>query len=339
MNRIYEIIIVTCVILIIASGVQGQQLNKTAQTAMKWLSIPVGAEPIAMGNAYYCVGGGVENIFWNPAGIIDVKSPQLFVNHIAWIADINQDAAAFAMPLGNIGIISASARFVDFGEQDGTRLASNADGWEYTEKFSPSSYQLGLGFTQRITDRFSYGLVISYANENLGTVNYANVLSGDFKNPEAKETSMGLFNVDFGILYYTGYKDLRLGMTLKNFSEEKGYGNVGNPIPMELRFGMAMNILPMFLDSATKHKVTLTWDLSHPRDYSERLHFGLEYMFNEFIALRTGYKTNYDEQDVSFGAGLVSGVGFGSTKIKVDYAMLPFGVFDNVQVFSLAVDF
>jgi hypothetical protein len=339
MNRLSKICIASCIFLLFGNVLQAQQLKKLAQTSMKWLSIPVGARPMAMGNAYFSMSGSASDIFWNPAGTGFIASSQVFISHVPWIADINQEAVALAVPLERIGVISASVRYLDFGTQQGTRLASNAQGWEYTEEFSPSSYQIGLGFSQQITDRFSYGIHLSYVKENLGAVFYAPVLGGDFENPREKSTSLGLFKMDFGVLYYTGFHDLRLGMTLRNFSEEQGYGNVGNPIPMDLRFGMAMNVLAFFFEEAPQHKAILACDLSHPRDYSERLHFGLEYIFADFVALRMGYKTNYDEENVSFGAGLLPKFGIGSVKVAFDYALVPFGVFDSVQVFSFSINF
>lgn len=335
MNRSLKMNIAICFFILFGNVLHAQQLKKLAQTSMKWLSIPVGARPMAMGNTYFCMGGSAADIFWNPAGTGFVTSPQFFISYMPWIADIEQEAIASAMPIGRIGVVSASIRYIDFGVQQGTRRFGQD--WEYTEDFSPSAYQLGLGFSQRITDRFSYGLHLSYVKENLGSVLYAPVIGGDVDNPSKKSSSMGLFNIDFGVLYYTGFHDFRLGMTLRNFSEEQGYGNVGNPIPMDLRFGMAMNVMSLFFDKNFQHTVNLACDLSHPRDYSERLHFGLEYVYANLVSLRMGYKTNYDEENISFGAGFNSKIGLGSTKLGFDYAFVPFGVFNSVQVFSFTI--
>jgi hypothetical protein len=339
MNRKLRVFITVCSFLIITNQLYAEEMKKLAQTSMKWLAIPVGARPMAMGNAYYSMGGSAGDIFWNPGGVGFVESPQLFISHMPWIADVSQIAGAAAYPVGKIGIFSASVRAIDFGSQQGTIRASNDQGWIYTGEFTPSSYQIGIGFAQRVTHLFSYGIHISYAQENLGTVYYAPVSDGDFENPQKKRKSMSLYNIDFGVLYYTGFHDLRLGMTLRNFAEERGYGNVGNPIPMDWRFGMAMNVLLLFLEETGEHKLTVTWDLSHPRDYGERLHFGLEYTFVELLSLRLGYKTNYDEEGLSFGAGILPKIGVGSMKVGLDYAYLPFGVFGSVQSFSFLLSF
>lgn len=339
MKKRWVILTLLPIAFYLAGSCRAGEFKKLGQTSMKWLSIPIGAKSMSLGNASYCDAASASNGFWNPAGVGFIKSPQIFLSHVPWIADITQEAAALAVPLGKLGTVSANIRVVDFGKQQGTRLASNDRGWEYTEEFSPTAYQIGLVFSQRITDRFSYGLNLSYAQEKLGTVRYAPVIGGDSNNPLSQKTSMSLFAMDFGVLYYTGFRDLRLGMTLKNFSEEKGYGNVGNSIPMELHFGMAMNLVSLVFPENTKHQLTFSWDLSHPRDYSERLHFGMEYVYSSLVALRAGYKTNYDEEDLSFGAGVMPGIGFGSMKVGLDYAYVPFGVFGAIQSFSFNINF
>jgi hypothetical protein len=43
-----------------------------------------------------------------------------------------------------------------------------------------------------------------------------------------------------------------------------------------------------------------------PRDYGERMHFGLEYQWLQNYFLRLGYKANYDEEDLTAGAPVVT---------------------------------
>lgn len=326
-------------VILLVGTLQAEEIKKIAQTSMKWLAIPVSARSLSMGSASFCLSGGADNIFSNPASTGFIEAPQLSIGNLPWIAGITQNAAVFALPLGNIGVLTGSFRQIDFGEQEGTVRSSNQQGWAYTEPFSPSAFQAGLGFSKRMTDRFSYGLHLSYARENLAEVNYAPVLTGSMDSVQYSDTDLDLFDLDVGVLYYTGFHDLRLGMTLKNFSEEKGYGNVGNPIPMDWRFGMAMDLLAMLPGDSDMHQLTFTWDLSHPRDYSERLHFGLEYVFAQMVALRAGYKANYDEEDLSFGAGLISPRIVGSLRFNLDYAYVPLGVFGSVQAFSVTLKF
>ena len=68
-----------------------------------------------------------------------------------------------------------------------------------------------------------------------------------------------------------------------------------------------------------------------------QLHIGGEYTFMNILSLRAGYVSPTDEQGVNFGAGLKHEfVGF---KFGVDYSYLDFGVFDNVNRFSINISY
>jgi len=96
-----------------------------------------------------------------------------------------------------------------------------------------------------------------------------------------------------------------------------------------------MNILDMFGDF--RNPLNLAIDAIHPRDYTERIHIGGEYWYNDMIAIRSGYKFNYDEE------GLTAGVGFkyniSGVNLKVDYSYSDFGRFNAVSRFSFGLAF
>jgi hypothetical protein len=92
-----------------------------------------------------------------------------------------------------------------------------------------------------------------------------------------------------------------------------------------------------FMGEHENSSLLLGVDALHPRDYTERVHVGLEYSYNEMVFLRGGYKTNYDEE------GLTAGVGFnvksGTMGVKVGYSYSEFGVFDGVNRFDVGFTF
>jgi hypothetical protein len=76
-------------------------------------------------------------------------------------------------------------------------------------------------------------------------------------------------------------------------------------------------------------------DAIHPRDYTERLNIGAEFMLMDMFAIRAGYKYNYDEEGLTMGAGLnytLSGL-----NVKIDYAYCPTSNFDTVNRFSIGI--
>ena len=49
----------------------------------------------------------------------------------------------------------------------------------------------------------------------------------------------------------------------------------------------------------------------------------------KMLSLRCGYVTSNDEDGISFGTGICTGIS--NYRLRLDYAYTPFGVFDNVQ--------
>lgn len=310
----------------------GQGVDKIAQTGMKWLSIPVGARASALGSAYTAMAADAGAVFWNPAGLALTEGRHIFLNQTRWIADIDVNAASASYTAGAIGTFGVHFMTVDWGNLNGTRFTSGAELYEETGAFSPESWLLGVSFARRVSNKFSFGGSLRYVHENLGSS-----LEGSFASPEKFEAKMNVMAIDFGTIFYTGYKDLRIAVTMQNVSQEKEYRFEAFPLPLTFKFGAAMNILQVMQSAESDQSITLSVDALHPRDFSERLHFGAEYSFKKMFFLRTGYKTNYNEEDMTLGGG--AKLTMGKTAFALDYSYLAFDNFDAVHMFSFDFEF
>ncbi len=319
-------------ILVVVQPLQASGLKKIAQTGMKWVSIPMGARAAAMGTTFTAGADDAGSVFWNPAGIAYSEGGHLFLNQTKWIADITLSSGALCYNLENWGTVGVSFASVDWGTLHGTRRSNNEMGYEQTGNFSPTDMAIGLSYGRRISDQFAVGGHLKYMYEELGSS-----LEGTMEQSKKFNAQMDLFAFDFGTIYHTGYKSLKLGMVLQNFSEEAKYRAEQFPLPLTFKFGLAMNVLDFWLKDSSVHRLNVAVDAVHPRDYSERLHFGLEYGFKDMVFLRGGYKTNYDEENVSFGGGIR--YGFAGLQLGIDYAYLRFNNFDAVQMFSFDFKF
>ncbi|MFZ0391562.1 MAG: PorV/PorQ family protein [Calditrichia bacterium] len=324
-NKIVIFIILIGMLFISSTG-QAAELKKIAQTGMKWLSIPLGARGSALGGAYTAVANDAGSVFWNPAGIAYTHGGHVYLTQTRWIADINVNAGALTYRVSNIGVFGVSFATADWGDLNGTRRANNEHGYVETGTFSPTDWFAGLSYARQISSRFAVGGQLKYLYEKLGST-----MEGSFDSPSEYTADMNVVAFDFGTYYYTGYKDFRIAMTLQNFSQEKKYRLAHFPLPLTFKFGVAMDITRVWMEESP-HNLTLAIDALHPRDYSERLHFGLEYSFRNMVFLRGGYKTNYDEEDYSFGAGLQYGVS--GLAVGIDYSYQAFTHFDAVHMFS-----
>jgi hypothetical protein len=319
-------------ILMVFPPLQASGLKKIAQTGMKWISIPMGARAAAMGTTFTACADDAGSVFWNPAGIAYSAGGHLFLNQTKWIADITLSSGALSYNLENWGTVGLSFASVDWGTLHGTRRSNNELGFEQTDTFSPTDMAVGLSYGRRISAQFAVGGHLKYVYEELGSS-----LEGAMDNSKEFNAQMGLFAFDFGTIYHTGYKSLKIGMVLQNFSEEAKYRAEQFPLPLTFKFGLAMNVLDFWLKDGSEHRLTVAIDAVHPRDYSERMHFGLEYGFMDMVFLRGGYKTNYDEESVSFGGGIRHA--FVGLQFDINYAYLQFKNFDAVQMFSFDFNF
>jgi len=332
MKKLEYIILKLIVVSLMTSMVYGSGIKKVAQSGMQWISIPIGARASAMGSAFTSIGGDPSAIFWNPGALGLVEGKSVFLSQTQWIADIQVNSGSVSYNTGSYGVVGFSLASVQWGDLHGTRRdPTSPSGYVETGTFSPSSWSVGVTYAIKVSQQFSFGGQLKYAHENLGST-----VEGTIDNPGEYTAEMDVVVFDFGTLYYTGFKDLRIGMTLQNFSQEKEYRVESYPLPMTYKLGMAMDIMTLIREN-DQHGLTLSIDLVHPNDFTERLYYGAEYSYRDMFFLRGGYKSNHDEQNFSFGGGLKFNIQ--NMKVGLNYSMLNFKNFKSVQMFSFDFEF
>jgi hypothetical protein len=303
-------------------------LKKVAQTGMQFLKVDVGARAAAMGGAFMMVGNDANALFYNPAGIAKMNASfDLLANRTKWIAGISYIAVGCVKNLGRWGSIGISFITSDYGDIYGTRLSNTDKGYEETGNVNVGAYAVGIAYAKQLTDKFTVGGQVKYAYQHLG--------ESLFSNNETIKNQVSGLAYDFGTMFYPGFKSFRLGMSIRNFSPQFKYQQYAFQLPLTFVLGFAMDVL----DFAGQHDNSLivAVDAIHPRDYTERIHVGAEYLFMKMFAFRVGYKFNYDEESFTAGLGFEKKVG--GLQIKLGYAYSDLGVFDNVNRISFGCSF
>ena len=331
----------TCVVV----GPADAKLKKVAQAGFKFLSNPIGARGAGLGNAYMALAEDASAIFWNPAGIARTEHGSVFFDATKGIADINYFAGAASWNFEDYGVFGVSAMWMDYGNFVGTRLNPITGGYDLTGDFSPTAFAVGVTYARTMTDRFGFGGTVKWARVDFGTSVSSQVTDTDAQgNPIAVDEqdishSLNVPVFDVGVMYYTHIKGIRFGATFRNFSQEKEFIADEFSLPLELKFGGAADLIDLFAlhGLGPNHAATFSSDFQHSRDFSSRIHYGVEYWYRGALALRGGYKANYDEETVTFGVGLRGMVE--DRSVKFDYAYNDFGVFDPVHKFTIGFDF
>jgi hypothetical protein len=205
-------------------------------------------------------------------------------------------------------------------------------GYRDTGIFSPSAFAVGLAYSNVLSDRFSFGVHVKYASQDLGS---ALVEDPDSETCSgSKSYSEGVIAFDFGTIYRTGFKSLAFAMSVQNFSREVRFESEGFQLPLVFNIGISMDMMDIISPDTEDHSFVLAVDANHPRAAPEQVMIGGEYIFMNVLALRAGYHHNVDEHDISLGAGLQLEYGDRGGRIALDYAYTPFGIFDYVQRFT-----
>ncbi len=322
------------------------QAVKYAQSGLSYLQIAPSADVAALGGTYVAKNGKATSAFSNPAGLGLLQGADLSASYVAWIADIALYSMAAAYQIDKIGVFGVNLVSMDYGTLRGTRPWQLGDdpalrdqGYIDLGNFTVNDFAFGISYGRSITSQFFVGGNIRYARQDLSpNINVAiiDAITGNIIDDSENVVTNLVF--DFGTLYYPGFHDLRFGASLRNFSNQSDYYDQRFELPLTLDFGIAMDVFPLFIDSSGQRnsQLTVALDWVHPRDYSERLHVGLEYGFIDMFFLRGGYKFNYDEESVTAGLGVhLETRGYG---LRADYAYSAFGdFFGSVNRLSLSL--
>lgn len=328
-------------VFVLVSSINLVAQTKVGSTAAPFLNIGIGPRAIGMGGGFTATANDVTALYWNPAGISRTEYSEAMFSHTSWFADITFNWAGAKVNLGDFGALGLSVTYLDYGKMEVTTLREQDGTGEF---FTAKDMSIALSYAYNLTDRFSIGGSVKYINQSIWN------------------SSADAIAFDLGTLFYSQIFDLRIAATISNFGTDMRlsgkdllvlydvdptiYGNndqiLANlrtdsyPLPLLFRVGVAMDLL-----NTSMHKITIGADALHPNDNAESLNIGGEYIFNNFISLRAGYKNLFLKNTQE---GLTLGVGVKydfspSYGFSFDYAYQDFGILKNTQHLSISVRF
>ncbi len=288
------------------------EFEKVGTIGGQFLKLGVGARAQAMGGAFVSIADDASAIFWNPAGIARINKSVVNINHANWLADISFTQAAYVFDVGFLpGKVAVNARSLYMDSQP-VRTVFRPEG--NGESFDAGDIAFGVTYGRSFTDKFSAGISANFVQSTLATY-------------EDQATTF-----DFGTLYDTGYRSLRIGMSIQNIGSDMQFIEDTVKMPTVFRVGMSMNLY-----ESDAHLLTMAGEFSHPPDNNERASWGTEYGFKEFFFARGGYQFRYDLEGFSAGLGFKVATGFNS-EARVDYAYTDMSEI-NTGIHRFSIDF
>jgi len=292
-----------------------EPFDKVGTVGAQFLKINIGARATGMGGSFTAVADDASAVYWNPAGISRLSGNIFTVNHAVWLTDISVTQAAYIFDVGFMpGMFAVQAKSLYMSDMERTTVFHpDGDG----TFFDAGDSQFGLSYSRSLTDKFSAGLTASLVHSGLD------------------DLSDNVVSFDFGTLYDTGYKSLRIGFAIQNIGGDLTYIDDARAakVPTIFRVGASMDVI-----ENGDNNLLMSAEFSHPPDNSERVNVGGEYGFKDFLFARAGYNIGYDSETLAAGLGVKFPTS-SSTETRFDYSYTDMSDLGGAHRFSLDLAF
>lgn len=289
--------------------------DQTGTNPGNFLKLSGGVKPVAMGNAFVAIADDISAIYWNPAGLTQLRSPVFSSMYSTWLADMSYSNISFAAPVSKNMMTGLSLDYVSAGQIDET-TASQPYGTG--KSFTPSFFTINFPLAFQTLPPLSIGFNIKALFDIINT-----------------SEAIG-YGVDAGMLWKitdnvsAGFCARNLAGSIAVLPDAKGQSSQNPQAKSDLASNYAFGLsyrLPFLL---------LGLDYNVPSDNQGSFNLGAEYNLKDFFFGRIGFSTRSEENaGGNFGAGL--GLKFGI--LKLDYAYAPYGDLGITHRLSLGLIF
>ncbi|MCO6486120.1 MAG: PorV/PorQ family protein [Saprospiraceae bacterium] len=255
---------------------------------------------------------GVEAMRLNVAGLSRIHRTEINIAHTRYLdgAGINFNAFGLAQKVGANGALGLSLMSIDFGDINVTTDAF-PEGTGAT--FSPSYFNIGLGYSHLFANKVSVGMLVRGVSEGLSNLNAFGVA------------------LDAGVQYVTGERDnFKLGISLRNIGGPLKFDGEGvtlevpnpndNGTTIRVRNRVSQFELPSTLNIGLsydfyigqRNRITALGNFTSNSFSRDNLGGGLELSIREMFMVRGAYRyeigaSNATAVDAPLYTGLAAG--------------------------------
>jgi hypothetical protein len=298
--------------------------DRAGTSGFQFLKIPVDARSAALGETTVATAFDASALFWNPALAAHARTWQLATSHTQYFAGVTMNYGAFVFPLRRL-TLGTSIQVLSAGEMDvTTEFQPTGTG----ETFGFNSVAFGVTAAQALSDIFSYGITAKWVHEATAGLTTQTAL------------------IDLGIFYRVGDTGAQMAVSIRNFgvdgtpSGELERIVIGQGTLVENEFTSVTPpttfLLGFAYDVFHRHptnSLNVSAQISNPNDNAEALGIGAEFLWNDLLALRAGYRFGIEESSLpSLGIGLhVPGL----QRLRFDYGFNQLERLGNVHRIGL----
>jgi len=278
--------------------VEGAQKGSSGAGVLK---LNISPRAAALGEAFCALADDTSAIYYNPAGLVQLKGKEFMLVHNKWLEEINYEFLSYAQPLFEDGALGLAITYLDSGDMEKRDVGGTKEG-----NFDAKDMVFNLGYGKKISPELSFGAGIK-------------AISLKIDNEDARG-----FSIDAGFLYRTPIENLSIGGALQNIGKGIKFIKEKDKLPLNIKLGSSYKM--------QDNRLTLLLDLNKPIDNDLRINIGTEYFLQPNFALRLGYNSGIDE-----GSGITAGIGFIFKNLQLDYAYVPYSDLGQAHRVSLSI--
>jgi len=274
-------------------------INKDAGTAtFSFLKIKYSAKAVAMGNAFTGMVSNGEVVLYNPASLYYTQENTITTTYNNYIDGFNGGSSIYTFPL-NKKRVAIFTQFLTSDNIDKTIVDQYGNYAGKDGTFTSSDILVGCSYVSDFSPVVKLGGNLKYLYESI-----------DGNNEH-------ILVADFAMIHQTPNPLLKVGASVQNI---KITSSNSEKSPIVLNAGLSYH---------PNNKSYYNFDVYRPYYGDLSVRIGTQYMVNNFLFLRGGYKTNASDWnlggDMSFSSGLSFGFGTSWKNFILDYATASYG--------------
>jgi len=303
-----SILAAVCIILMSLS--MSSSAFATGERAIDAAKITLGARQAAMGGAFVGIADDINTLAFNPAGLGQINRMSLSGSYNDWIGGSSYGFASIGIPR-QMGTFGASITYFNQTEVEGSNVNGNPTG----EMYSVYDFRAALGYGAILHPYVHFGTALTLTQSKLGDIN------------------KGYGGLDLGFLFPVMTERLSIGLAMRNLAVDalKTSNETGEDLPPTSLSGG----LGLFINDFESVKIKIGADVYYPfgeKDNTKE-NVGGEMVIKDLLAIRLGYRVNYDVEALTFGGGIHY------KDFWVDYSYHDMDVLEEAHRFTVRMDF
>jgi hypothetical protein len=276
-------------ILILAINISFSQNEGTGNTGLSFLKLGLTSRAISLGEAVVSNSIDASSTHYNPAAMFlgsDVNALFMHNEQILGVrteflaAKVKLEKFAFGISLNNTSIANIEVREI---------------AGEPLEKFTAQNFAIGLSAAYKINNELQIGLTGKFLYEKIFIDNSSGIA------------------LDFGGLYRKDY--ISIGASISNIGSMNELRKVATALPAAIRLGGTYLFGFEKLDGGLLIALDGFKVLDGGKFHGNA---GAEFIYKDFLSIRAGYQTGYEDK------GITTGIGLKYKVFSLDYAFVPY---------------